>query len=267
PQLNNCLIPSRDLDLGPRLGGGLFGDTYIADWKERTVAAKRITVGIHQNQLTDESYHWLMAEVKMMRKPSAKVTHFGLKPCNISPYIQITEGLHFLHSGKPRILHRDFRCANIIIDKYNRAKIVDFGMTKLIQRLRQRCDGRKGCFCNKHLNALPASVRWTAPEILQHPQSDENSDVITKACDVYSFAVVMWEMATLCDPFDDISDENEVMQLVIAGTRPRLGKLNGMIEPLKDLMILCWDPNPQKRPSTKQILSQLKSCVQMLTKT
>jgi len=67
---------------------------------------------------------------------------------------------------------------------------------------------------NKHLNALPASVRWTAPEILQHPQSDENSDVITKACDVYSFAVVMWEMATLCDPFDDISDENEVNSFI-----------------------------------------------------
>ena len=50
-----------------RLGGGLFGDTYLAEWNDRQVAAKRFTVGIHQNQLAEEDWRWLAAEVTYLR--------------------------------------------------------------------------------------------------------------------------------------------------------------------------------------------------------
>jgi len=61
-------------------------------------------------------------------------------------------------------------------------------------------------------SAVPETVRWTSPEILSHPTADESTspDVFTSACDVYSFAMVLWELATFSEPFDDIADESQV---------------------------------------------------------
>ena len=50
-----------------RLGGGLFGDTYVAVWKDKNVAVKRITIGVHQNQLQDEDYDWMRDEAAFLR--------------------------------------------------------------------------------------------------------------------------------------------------------------------------------------------------------
>ena len=82
--------------------------------------------------------------------------------------------------------------------------------------------------------ACPASIRWTAPELLNRPVAKEQlvppsversnstseagskSDavtvgrVITPACDAYSFAMVMWELPMCEDPFEEIATESEV---------------------------------------------------------
>ena len=50
-----------------RLGGGLFGDTYVAAWKDRSVAVKRITIGVHQSQLQDDDYDWMRDEAAFLR--------------------------------------------------------------------------------------------------------------------------------------------------------------------------------------------------------
>jgi len=64
------------------------------------------------------------------------------------------------------------------------------------------------------MSAVPETLRWTAPEILAHPDADEtSSSVFCTACDVYSFAMVLWELATFSEPFDDVTDETEVDRL------------------------------------------------------
>ena len=64
---------------------------------------------------------------------------------------------------------------------------------------------------NKATSAIPASLRWTAPEILRDPTADEsNTDVFTPSCDVYSYGMVLWEVVTSCDPFNDVEDESQV---------------------------------------------------------
>ena len=50
-----------------RLGGGLFGDTYVAMWNDRNVAVKRITIGVHKNQLQDEHFEWMRDETAFLR--------------------------------------------------------------------------------------------------------------------------------------------------------------------------------------------------------
>lgn len=65
------------------------------------------------------------------------------------------------------------------------------------------------------MSACPPSIRWTAPELLAHPRAREGpgkdgSSIITTSCDVYSFAMVMWELPMCEDPFEEINTEAEV---------------------------------------------------------
>jgi len=64
-----CAIRPRCRGLVYRLGGGRFSDTYVAHWRGKRVAAKRITVGIHRHQIqykTDNS-DWIVSNVASLR--------------------------------------------------------------------------------------------------------------------------------------------------------------------------------------------------------
>ena len=50
-----------------RLGGGIFGDTHLAKWKEMTVAVKRLTLLVHENQVTAEAMKLMKNEVWFLR--------------------------------------------------------------------------------------------------------------------------------------------------------------------------------------------------------
>ena len=53
--------------------------------------------------------------------------------------------------------------------------------------------------------------RWSAPEVLFQPTTDEyHSDILCPATDMYSFGMMLWEIAAIHDPFEDIADEAEV---------------------------------------------------------
>lgn len=61
-----------------------------------------------------------------------------------------------------------------------------------------------------HYCACPSSIRWTAPEILKNPNSEESDGFISLKSDTYSFGVCMWEVVTCEDPFDEVNTEQEV---------------------------------------------------------
>ncbi len=79
----------------------------------------------------------------------------------------------YLHSRMPRIVHRDLKSMNILLDQEWRAKISDFGMSRFLDSTKTmtRC----------------GSPAWEAPEILR-------AERYTELCDVYSFAVIVVEM-------------------------------------------------------------------------
>ncbi|KAK2191363.1 hypothetical protein NP493_53g04022 [Ridgeia piscesae] len=293
----NCIFSQYDLMFKQRLGGGTFCDTYLADYKKHRLAAKRITVGVHKSKLTPSQSSWLLDEIKFLsrqrhprlvrvlgvcldaREPYV-LTEFVEGEClkdllnvkrqtshlltrNIDICIQAAEGMAYLHDAL--LLHRDLRSANILVSPDGNAKVVDFGHTRFVQQFRQECE-RDECYCNKATSAIPASLRWTAPEILRDPTADEsNTDVFTPSCDVYSYGMVLWEVVTSCDPFNDVEDESQVMELVIKGMRPSTDTVTKVPPEYLSLMEECWDDDPDQRPTFKSLLKRLKSILQSLS--
>jgi serine/threonine protein kinase len=87
--------------------------------------------------------------------------------------LDIVSGMSFLHES--RIFHRDLKSGNVLIESAGRAKIADFGLSKLID------------INATHAMGLIGSVAWTAPEVLQE-------EVYRDSADVYSFGVILWEL-------------------------------------------------------------------------
>lgn len=290
PVLDCCVIPANKLHTGHRLGGGIFADTYVGKYGDWTISLKRLTLVIHQNQLTAPVIEWMKKEVGYFSKQRHRniVSVLGLcletrLPGLIAEFVdgvsvkefmrssyksmtwptrariclQAADGLAFLHSCKPPIFHRDVRCANIFITDQDIVKVADFGITKLLQPLREECT-KEECVCQKAYSACASSIRWTAPEVLRNPTAKEHEQKYNVLCDVYSFGVSMWELAHNRDPYPDVETEEEVVTCILNGQRPKIAETIEIQPEYLMLMNHCWDPDPAKRPKFKDVAGKCK---------
>ncbi|KAF3664633.1 putative zinc transporter 4, chloroplastic-like [Capsicum annuum] len=92
-------------------------------------------------------------------------------------------------------------------------------------------------------------AEWMAPEVLRNEPSNEKSDV-------FSFGVILWELATLKVPWTGMNS----MQVVGAvGFQGRRLDIPASVDPIiAEIISECWNQNPQVRPSFGQIISRLK---------
>ncbi|XVF20257.1 hypothetical protein REPUB_Repub11eG0182100 [Reevesia pubescens] len=174
--------------------------------------------------------------------------------------IGAARGLEYLHeAAAPRILHRDVKSTNILLDKNWRSKITDLGMAK-----RLRADGLPSC------SSSPARMQGTfgyfAPEYA----------IVGKASlmsDVFSFGVVLLELITGHQPIHKSNSKEE--SLVIWAT-PRLQdrkrvtselpdpRLKGNF-PEEEMLIMaylakeCLLLDPDARPTMSEVVQTLST--------
>ncbi|KAL3094707.1 hypothetical protein niasHT_022189 [Heterodera trifolii] len=163
--------------------------------------------------------------------------------------VQIAEGMCYLHSLK--IVHRDLKSPNILIDKNNTVKICDFGsLYSWDQRLNSQTQNLQGMA--SVVMSVCGTSQWMSPEMLTNKPCNERVDV-------WSYGVVLWELLTGEVPYDKLPPTtvwflvgSGNLQLHVPKTAP--GSVSF-------LLTLCWAKNPRNRPSFKTILKDLLSNV------
>jgi len=81
--------------------------------------------------------------------------------------------------------------------------------------------------------------------------------------DVYSFAIILWEMITTKFPYSEHSEWRsvEAERAIIGGVRPQMPKDTLHPGYLIQLMVKCWDANPNERPSAEEARNLLQQLV------
>ncbi|CAL9145771.1 unnamed protein product [Musa hybrid cultivar] len=145
----------------------------------------------------------------------------------------ICRGLMCIHRMK--IVHRDLKSANCLVDKHWTVKICDFGLSRVMT------DGPL------RDNSSAGTPEWMAPELIRN-------EPFTEKCDIFSLGVIMWELCTLNRPWEGTPAVQVIYAVANEGTRLEIPE-----GPLGKLISDCW-AEPHERPSCQEILTRLLDC-------
>lgn len=276
------LTTYNDLAFRELLGHGSFGEVWLCDYKGREVAVKKIRV---QSEAHIHAFHrevTIMAAVQhpylvkflgacadkehvciimeacpagtlsSLLKDHTRAIRFGT---TLNYMLQCAQAVEFLHSQNPMVLHKDIKASNFLLGAGNVVKLADFGLAQFFEDISSadaadvKKDKANTCLDNLSGDMVGTSF-WHPPEVL-------DKGAFSKASDIYSLGVVLWELITRQVPF---AEYNNVHQIVLAvvdqDARPTMFPYIPLV--LAKLLAQCFAADPSMRPTAKEVVAVLQ---------
>ncbi|KAG6970031.1 hypothetical protein JG687_00002858 [Phytophthora cactorum] len=278
-------VPANEVQIDRSIAKGGFGIVYLANYQNRAVVVKKI---LPEKAADDRCLSAFIEEIKLISSLShAKIVRFigvswsmlsdmavlmeylpngdldmllkqqherqemfpkefdwyqnsSVLPAKASIALDVLEAIVYLHSFPSPIIHRDLKSKNVLLSASYEAKLSDFGVSREWQ-------------VDTTMTAGIGTMAWIAPEVLR-------GERYTEMADIYSFGVILSELATCIKPFDGVTNALIVLK-VTSEEKPDLGQ--NCPEDIRELADRCLSFNANDRPSASVAHYELRTLLKL----
>mmetsp|Transcript_19403 Transcript_19403/g.45122 ORF Transcript_19403/g.45122 Transcript_19403/m.45122 type:complete len:630 (+) Transcript_19403:61-1950(+) len=154
--------------------------------------------------------------------------------------LQLTDGVKYLHSQTPRIVHRDLKSQNVVLDLQLNLKLCDFGLTEPMEDTAVAKQNNGG------------SPRYMAPELF------DSLAKITEKVDIWAMGCIFIEVFSRTLPYEGINTLSELTRELMVHKRPP--QWPGPLPQALEIVIRsCHNFDHRLRPSARRIFEELRT--------
>jgi serine/threonine protein kinase len=281
-RINTWKIIYAELRFGQLLGQGSSGKVCKAEYRGVSVAAKEVVgvpwartdeeIATSMQRLIDARHPNLVLLMGIARPPQKQgekgrlfvVSEFMERQSlysvlhdtsvtldwktTIGFMTDVAKALMYMHQSRPPLIHGNLTSRNILVSEDLVCKIGDYGLDAVWNGAAEK----------------QASSLWNAPEVFK-------KSVRSKATNVFSFGIIMWEMLTRRAPYQDARGAAVVTspvdmirlakEITELGVRPDLP--DNTPPALANLLKACWSATPEHRPEPDLIMQMLEKLSKM----
>mmetsp|Transcript_15519 Transcript_15519/g.60702 ORF Transcript_15519/g.60702 Transcript_15519/m.60702 type:complete len:1066 (+) Transcript_15519:180-3377(+) len=266
-------ITPDEVELGENVGWGATGVIKKAKWRGMECAAKLLFPGTDLARFKQELATWCTLDhpcvtqvfgacpdpaqlmIIMEYVPYGNLADYlrnaaverrsleSLYPLVYRVALDVAHAITYLHNST-NYIYRDLKPANILLNSTDPqseivAKVCDFGDCRIV---------------SKTMTPRVGTISYMAPEVFA-------TDSYTRQADVYSYGVILWEMITRQEPYEEIGFVHEIAERVRDGYRPTMPEY--VPAAIESLIQDCWQTNPVERPDFVTIIGRLKEIAEI----